>query len=290
MVFTIRPARPDDTERINEFTRATFVWGDYVPEVFARWLETPGLRVLVAADESDLACAVSHGGMLGPREAWLGGMRVAAEHRRKGLAGRITDELLSWARDQGARVARLAIEDWNEPAQTQATGRGFRPVGRWVSASRAVGDAVPNLAGNGGKRVASAERLRPVPAMEADPGYLSWSSGDLARGTRELFPTRWEWRRLRLEDLQAAGERGALWAGRPGWAMAEVLRDAFTVTWVETVPENAYALARALVDATLDSDVERIELKLPRVDWLTQAVRRAGCSIDFELTVFARSL
>ena len=290
MEFTIRPARPDDLAAIATFTRDTFPWGDYVPDAFPRWLEDEDLRVLVAADAADTAVAVAHVGLLGPGEAWAGGMRVAPAVRRQGIAGRLVDEMLEWAAARGARVGRLVVEEWNEPAIAQAGGRGFRPAGRWVMLARSIGDASPNPDGNGGRRVPSEERLRRVPAVEADVAFMSWQSGDLIRAARELFPIGWEWRRLRPEDLRVAAERGALWAGPPGWAVASLQQEAFSVSWVETGPGGAYALARALVDAALDAGAERLEVKLPRVDWLVRGFRRVGCSVEFELQVFALPL
>jgi ribosomal protein S18 acetylase RimI-like enzyme len=288
--FSIRPARAGDLAAIAAFTRETFPWGDYVPEAFPRWLEEPGLAVFVAVDRSDAAVAVAHVGMLGPEEAWAGGMRVAPAVRRRGIADRLVDVMLEWAATQGARVGRLVVEEWNEPAIAQAAGRGFRPVGRWMMVARSIGDASPNPDGNGGLRVPSEERLRRVPAVEADVAFMAWQSGDLVRAARELFPVGWEWRRLRLEDLRTAAEHGELWAGPPGWALAGMQDETFAVTWIETGSIGAYPLARALVDAALDAGAERLEVKIPNVDWLVRALRRVGCSVEFELRVFARSL
>lgn len=289
MDYTIRPAVQGDLEAITAFTRDTFSWGDYVPERFEEWLVDDASQILVAVDPADRAVALAVCTLLSPVEAWLQAARVHPESRRRGLASRLNRGLTAWARDRGARVARLAIEDWNEAAISQTRALGYRPTCHWVYATRAVGAASPVPEGNGGQRVATAEKVMPAPSGESGPAYLSWSSGPLAAPSRNLFGRDWRWRRLEVHDLEHAGRNGMLFEARAGWAMAIPRNDVLQVPWMETSQEDAYALTRSLVDLAVDLDADSIEFMIPKVDWLVSAVRRAGCEVE-PLTVYSLPL
>lgn len=285
----IRPGRPQDRDEIASFTTDTFTWGDYVADVFEGWLSEPRSRTTVAEIDGRVI-AMARISMVSDVEAWAQGARVHPDHRRRGIVTALSMDLWSWARAEGALVARLAVEDWNDAARGQVTAMGFRPAGEWLMAERAVGDASPVPEGNGGRRVPPPERLRPAPPAETDAAYLSWWGGELVRTARGLFPHRgWVWRRLHVDDLFAAAERRALWSGRPGWAVAEVDEDTFRVGWLETAPSDARAMVRALIDIAAGSGAERMRVMAPRVDWLQQHLRRAGCELH-PLTIFALPL
>ncbi len=289
MEFTVRPARMEDHSAIASFTKETFSWGDYVIRVYKDWLADPDGIVMVAADADDRAVAMAKVAMLSAHEAWGQGIRVHPDWRRRGVGSAVSDELWAWAAERGARVVRLMIEDWNEPAIAQVDRMRFRAASRWAIANRSVGDASPVVEGNGGRRRQTGEAMRRVPSSEAEPAYLSWTTGPLSVAARDLMAFGWMWRRLDVEDLAAAARRGALWEGAPGWAVAEVEGDQFSVTWLETSPEGAYRMVRALVDAAVGLDVERFHAKAPHLDWLVRALRRAGCEIA-PMTIYARAL
>ncbi len=279
----------EDHGFIASWTRHTFSWGDYVEERYKDWIADPSGAVFVAADDDDRAVAVGNVKMLSPYEAWAQGARVHPDHRRRGIGTELSAELWEWAAEQGARVVRLAVEDWNEAALAQVTAMGFRKVADFRRASRAVGDASPVPEGNGGRRVPAPERLRAVPSSEADPAFLSWSGGPLAPRARGLFAQGWQWRRLRAEDLADAARDGQLWEGRPGWALGSLRPQGFRVGWLDTTPEDAHAMARALVDLAANGGAELLDVKIPAVDWLERAFRRVGSDL-LPIGIFAKSL
>ncbi len=279
----------EDRAAIADFTADTFHWGDYVAPAYKDWLADRDGFVLVAADESDTAVAAAKVTMLSPEEAWSSGARVHPEWRRRRINTRLSEDLWEWAADRGARVVRLIVEDWNEAARAQVLSMGLRPVSRWVLAERAVGDASPVPEGNGGRRTPAPERLRAVPSSEAAPSYMSWASGPLSQSGRGLFATGWSFRRLTVDDLAEAARRGALWEGPPGWVVAEPEEGSLRVSWLETSPENAYRMTRALVDAAVDVGADRVVAWMPEVDWLTRAFRRAGCDMH-PMTIYAKGL
>ena len=287
--YTIRPARMEDHGSIASFTRDTFSWGDYVTRVYKDWIADPNGLVLVAADRDDAAVAMAKVTLVADGEAWAQGARVHPKHRRRGLATRISDELGAWAAEQGARVVRLVVENWNRPAQAQVEAMGYRPVSQWIFAERAIGAASPVPEGNGGKRVPAPERLRSVPSSEAEPAYLAWSASKLAAAARNLYPVGWSWRRLRVEHLREAARAQTLWESPSGWAVAAIEDAACSVSWLTTDPADAPRMVRALVDLALEQSAESFTVKVPRVDWMERALRRLGCDLS-PMTVYAMAL
>lgn len=289
MEDAIRPARADDKARVAEFTTDTFVWGDYVADVFDEWLAQPKTIVLVAVDANDTPIALARAMLLSPTEAWFSAARVHPDWRGRGIAGRLAEELKQWTGGQGAHVGRLLIEDRNEAAIRHVTKIGMRPVAAFSSCERAVGDASPVPGGNGGRRVPAQERLRPTKSAEAEPAFMSWSVGELGTTSRGLFGLGWTFRRLTTGDLIAAARHEALWEARSGWAMGARSDNAFEVGWVETRPEDAGDFLRAIVDVASDSGAESLSLWLPSVDWALRAARQAGCELH-PMTVYATEI
>ncbi|MCU4716471.1 GNAT family N-acetyltransferase [Halapricum hydrolyticum] len=134
----IRRARADDHEDVVAFTRET--WSDrdvedYIPDAFEEWVETDGPEqrtVVVEVDGS--VVGVCQGVVLSEHEAWLQGMRVDPDHRGSGIALSMMDDLLSWAREQGASVARDMVFSWNGGGLGLSRAAGFGPAteGRWA--------------------------------------------------------------------------------------------------------------------------------------------------------------
>jgi len=286
--LSIRPGRPEDQPAIETFTRHTFEWGDYVARVYGEWLADTAGQTLVA-DSGGNAVGLARVASLSDEEAWFQGVRVHPDHRRQGVGTALTSHACEWAQERGARVIRLAVESWNRPARTQFERSGFRPVSRWIAAEREVGEGSPVPEGNGGKRVPAPERLRPAPVAEVSSAMMSWISGPLSGAARNLFPIHWRWRRLTADDLADAARRRALWEGRPGWAMARVDDDIFDVSWIETAPDDADAMARALIDCASGAGVDSMRAVVPAVTWLRQAFRRLGCRIH-PMWVYARAV
>lgn len=289
MAYRIRHGRLDDQDHIAAFTRETFTWGDYVAGALPTWVADPNGLVVVAVADDDVPVAMSRATMLSPAEAWFQGARVHPDHRRRGLAGAMASSLESWAAQRGARVARLLVEEWNAPARAQVEHDGFRPVGDWGFAERAVGAASPLTGGNGGRRVPALEQLVRAHSAEAEPAFMSWSAGPLGRAGRGMLAVGWTMRRLTVADLEAAGRDGALWAARSGWVVATRDEESIDVGWLETREEDAPDLMRALVDLAMKRDAERLTAKLPAVRWLTTAARRAGCEVH-GLVVYEKPL
>ncbi len=275
--MNIRPARLSDHDAIAKFTQDTFEWGDYVADVFEGWLERDDTHVVVAADESDEPIAIGAVRMLTANEAWYSAARVAPAHRGQGIAAQISILLQSWAREAGAVVGRLLVEDWNEPAIRHVDKTGRRRIASFVRCTKRIGDASPSPSGNGGRRLPSKLRSRPAGSTEAQPAYVSWSVGELGRASRGLIGVNWAFRRLTVGDLETAARRNAFWEIGAGWALAAPgHEEQFEVAWLETREEDAGDLFRSLIDLAIGSGAESIAIWVPDLDWITKRARHMG--------------
>ena len=285
MDIVLRTARSEDKTSIAGFTQGTFAWDDYVTDQFDGWLADPNGIVVVAVDHSDTAVAISRTSLASPSEAWLQGARVREDWRRRGIAGAMAARGGAWAKDRGALVSRLAVEEGNAPAKLQVLANGFRPICDWAWATRPVGEASPLPTGNGGRPVAAQEQLVQAHAGEVIPAYMSWTAGPMARPTRGLFGIHWTWRRLTQDDLERAARFQALWMARSGWVMAAGGEEQLEVAWLETREEDAVDLMRSIVDLATKLGSESVGMVLPAAPWLTTAARRAGCLL-YPMTVY----
>ena len=284
----VRPALPSDREAILEFTTDTFEWGDYIADVFDKWLEREDTFVAVAEGDDGHAIAMGAVRMLSPTEAWYSAARVKPELRGQGIAASVSAELRSWARERGAVVGRLLVEDWNEVAIRHVEKTGPRRVASFVRCTKPVGDASPSPSGNGGRRLPSKLRSRPAGSSEAQPAFASWSVGELGRASRGLIGVGWTFRRLTLGDLEAAAKANAFWEIGAGWALAASAPESrFEVAWLEAREEDANDLIRSLIDLAIGSGSESIAIWVPAVDWMVQAARRLGFETSL-LHVYAR--
>jgi GNAT superfamily N-acetyltransferase len=271
----VRPAVLSDREAIAAFTVNTFEWGDYIADVLPDWIEAGEGRVMVATDDQDQAIAVGRGVMLSETELWLQGARVRDDWRRQGVASRIGAELISWARQQGALVARLGTEDWNIAAQRQVESSGFRPVGDWVVATQAITADEPTTSSNGGQRAKARRKLERTHSSEAIPAWVSWRSGPLVQSARGLHSWHWRWARLDVDHLVQAAKKGELWSSQAGWTFVRHEEERLSVGWLDCGPDDALDMMRSLVDLAGAAGVERLNVTVPAAPWLVAALESA---------------
>ena len=285
----IRPATAADALAIEGFTADTFSWGDYVSEQFLGWLEHDESLVLVGVDGSDTAVAVSRILLLSAHEAWLHGARVHPDHRRQGFGRAMNEAGCDWAAQKGALVARLVVEEWNTAARVQVESSGYHAIAPWLWCTMDVRqDRFP--VANGWRRVPGEERLTTGRSTEADMAWMAWSSSELARAARELFPIGWYFRRMRPDDLRTAASRRGLWHAPSGWIMQETGDDGtMVVSWISTSDLDAGRLLHAIVDLADGSRAERVRVMIPNVEWLVREVVSAGFE-PHPATLYARPL
>ena len=277
----IRSGRPDDLDAIRAFTTDTFSWGDYVAESFPGWLSDPNAEVAVAVVD-DRPVAVARAVLMSATEGWMHGARVHRDHRRQGLATRLNDHLCDWVRSRGGLVVRLMIEEWNEAAQRQVEAAGYRLVTTWTNATRGLGSQ-PDPGTNGGRRVPGDEQLVAGTPAEIEPAWVAWSTSELARVGRNLYPRGWLMRRMVRADLEEAVAHKQLLHGPSGWIVAEDEDDdTMFVPLLVATDGDAYRMVRAVVDRADRRAFVRVRALVPSVAWMTDALTRGGFDLSGE--------
>jgi GNAT superfamily N-acetyltransferase len=257
----VRPARADDYEAVVHVTEDT--WddrgGDYIPRVYRDWIEGEGADdgdrrtlVLDARDPSRHAETASPGDvaaivqvvLLSPYEAWLQGMRVAPDYRRRGLATRLTHAAFGWARERGATVARNMVHSWNAASVGLSRRAGF-DAGiefRWVRpAPDADAGAAPDL------RVTD----------DADAGWAFWTDSDARTALAGLAldaAESWAASELTRERLHAAADDGRLFVVRGDGTGTRALSLRNRTYTVERTGEGERTCAEYAVGAWADPD------------------------------------
>lgn len=284
----LRPATLRDLDEVASFTQETFSWGDYVADAFPDWLADPQGAVLVAEDGGRVV-GIGRTVLLSDREAWLHAVRIHPDRRREGIGTMLNEAGCRWARDRGALVARLMVEDWNEPAREQVTKLGYRVVSHWDWATRPVGSGEVDPRTNGGKRIPGEERLARAPAAEAGPAWIAWSTGELAATGRQLFPIGWHFRTMTAEDVVVAAREKTLHQSPSGWVIAVSDGEELAIPWLATSDLDVDRLVRAVVDHAQRASYPTVRVMAPRVPWLLEQLVSNGFEIH-PAGIYARPL
>lgn len=122
----LRRLRPDDSDlaAIADHLNRTEQWDEFGSELsgesLTEFLEDDAHIYLLAYLDSDLAGA-AHAYLLkhpaGHVVSYIDEVDTAKQHRRRGVATALMNELLLWSRKRGAKEAWLGTEDDNEPAK-----------------------------------------------------------------------------------------------------------------------------------------------------------------------------
>ena len=225
MALSVRPATPEDTPSIAEWTRDTFEWGDYVAESLADWIADDDSAVFVVTDADDRPRAVSRVRMLSDFEGWLSGARVHPDWRRQGLGTMLNDRSIEWVRERGGRVGRLAVESGNSAAVHQVEKLGYRPVSGWIFGEA---DAKP------GRKPDKADTLRRVGRSDIDSAWMYWSTSEFYESARGMVASHWSWRRATVDDIARAAGESRLFGSAAGWVIVEPGESRIEVGWAAT--------------------------------------------------------
>lgn len=276
----LRKARPDDADVIASFTTRTFAWGDYVPESIAGWIEDPSGYVVVGTDGNDVPVAMGRAELLTPKEAWLLGARVHPDWRGRGIASLLAKELTDWARQQGALVARLLIEESNTSSIHNIQKTAFRKTTIAHRGVRELNRPSPHRTGNGGTRRRSPLTVHQGTWVDAEMITAAWSTSEAGRSLRGLVGQSWSFHRLRTIDVDRAAREGRLWEIGSAWAITAEDGGRFEVQMIDASPSDAADVVRALVDLANDSGASEFSAWTADCTWLIDALETAGCEIE----------
>lgn len=119
-----RPARAEDKSAILTFCRNTFSWGDYIPDVWDRWLADPDGQIRVGVLDRQPVGMV-HVALLDGGVGWMEGLRVHPDFRRRGVGRAIDTVARAFARERGCHLARLSTSIRNVAAHQLLAAQGY---------------------------------------------------------------------------------------------------------------------------------------------------------------------
>lgn len=285
----LRRARPGDVDAIAAFTTGTFDWGDYVPESIAGWIDDQSGYVLVGTDGDDVPVAVGRAELLTPQEAWLLAARVHPDWRGRGIASQMAVDLTDWARDRGALIARLLIEEANTSSIRNINKTAFRRTTVTHRGFRMLNEPGPRLDGNGGVRRRSPLTVREGNRVDAELIAAVWSTSEAGRSLRGLVAQSWSFHRLRTTDVERAAREARLWEIGSAWAITSEDDGRFEVRMLDASPSDATDVVRALVDLANDQGASEFSAWVADCAWLVDALEVAGCKTE-PSSIYAQSL
>ena len=113
-----------DKKLVEELTKNTFEWGDYIKEVFDEWIND-GLFIK-AVDSNGNILGIIHAKICDDF-AWLEGIRVNKNFRKKGIGKKLTEKAIELSKK---RVFRLTVNEKNEPSLALVKSMGFKEIDR----------------------------------------------------------------------------------------------------------------------------------------------------------------
>ena len=169
----------EDRDAIVAFCQNTFSWGDYITDVWERWLADADGRMFVGlVDERPVS--VMHVALAGAR-AWMEGMRVHPDFSRHGIASALEAAGRAFAQERGCRVARLATSIKNVAAHGMLNAVGYRRAAQFND-----WEGEPVAGDFSGARIAN----------ESDLPFLKacWRDAEVRAASHSVVPNRrWNW-------------------------------------------------------------------------------------------------
>ncbi len=282
----IRPARAEDQAAILAFCEHTWEWGDYIPFVWDEWLSDTAGQLLVALD-ADQPVGIVHIHMQNATDAWQEGMRVAPDHRRQGIARRLSLEAGAEAMRRGATTVRLLTDATNQASIQMVEQLHFRRVGVFLPATAVPLTEAPR------RRVYGLEDLALALPEDLDEviDYLNVSNIFPAVGG--LYYEGFEGYRISDTLLKAKIQAGQVyllrrWERLDGLAIAEARegrqgRHLF-IGYIDGTTESISLIAYALRQRLPEMGLELVRASMPDLMMVHDAFTGAG--YDFEESTF----
>lgn len=123
-MMKIRNAEAVDKATVLEFCKNTFSWGDYLADVWDSWQSKGGLHVI----EDDGKVVGVYNISFYEKEAWVEGMRVRLQYRKKGFGKRMLEHAESITPN---KIMRLIIESENNPSIRLVESMGYCLEDKW---------------------------------------------------------------------------------------------------------------------------------------------------------------
>lgn len=252
----IRPGAAEDLAQVQEFTRDTFTWGDYLPKAWNDWVRSKRGELLVAERDTRVLGTI-HVRYLEHREAWLEGVRVHHEFRKHGIASILIQAAHARAHAKKCRVIRLETS-----AQNFAAQRAFEKFDYRVLESYAVF--------KGTARAGEMQNVRLAKLRDLAACWELWQHSWLKRASKTVVPAvyGWRWWELTRQRLAHDIRNARVWVAPHGFMTLREMDNDFDIILLV----GKKRAARALLDAgrVLAQQRGRAE-----IFWLAPHVARA---------------
>lgn len=206
-----RPALPKDTPDVMELTRTIWEGEDYVPAVWAEWLEDYE-GVLAVAQYGKRVVGLCKLSRIGADQWWLQGLRVHPEYEGRGIASHLHAYMLDTWQRTGSGVLRLATASFRAPVQHLCDRTGFTKMGEFT----------PFIAPGLPDEAKGFELVHESEAGKAFDYARREGSFQLTGGLMEIG---WEWASITKERLLEAAHSRRLWWWEMGRALLAARED-----------------------------------------------------------------
>jgi GNAT superfamily N-acetyltransferase/uncharacterized protein YfcZ (UPF0381/DUF406 family) len=123
----LRKAKSSDKNKVLEFCKTTFSWGDYISDVWDDWILEGNLLVLT---ENNVPVAICHNSING-EQLWIEGIRVNKNLRRKGFAKRLIQESEFVAKNNNCKISKMLIATNNKKSLNLASSLIYKKEEIW---------------------------------------------------------------------------------------------------------------------------------------------------------------
>ncbi len=124
----IRRAKTSDKDKVVDFCKFTFSWGDYIEEVWDYWILEGNLLV---STNNDIPVGLCHSFLIGPNIIWIEGIRVNKNYRRKGIATKLVRESEIFAKKNNCNLVKMLIDTKNIKSIKLAEGLNYQNKEKW---------------------------------------------------------------------------------------------------------------------------------------------------------------
>ena len=124
-----RLALSSDKKDVLNFCQYTFLWGDYIHEVWDNWIDEGNLIVI---ENNQTPISMAHAAFYPDEKMiWIEGIRVSENFRNKGLAQKMIHHFEKNAKSQGIEISRMLIASENNPSLSLAKKLGYKIISKW---------------------------------------------------------------------------------------------------------------------------------------------------------------
>jgi len=122
----IRNATSSDKSSILDFCKNTFLWGDYIQDVWDYWLREGNLFLI----EKEYPVGICHA-FFSKNQVWLEGIRINSTFRRQGLATNLVKHAESLAKEKQIPFSFMLIDTENSPSLSMAKSLNYDIFQTW---------------------------------------------------------------------------------------------------------------------------------------------------------------